>query len=555
MLSLLRISNIAIIESTSIEFGSGLNVITGETGSGKSILLKSIELLTGIRAGADLLRTGESSASIEAIFEVESHQKKAIAELLPEFEGEELIVRREIRSGGKSRVYIDDRLSTLTKLGELTSVLLDITAQHAQQNLTGESTHREMLDSFGTPAQLLASVSEAYSSLAALEKEHASIMTDSESRRRRIAELENVVEDLGEAALKEGEKESLQESLSVLENSESLLEDSGEALALMNEETQNIESQLQTVSRLIARCADVDARCEPLRELIDSCLVELQEASMGLSEYRSRLELDPDELEEYRARLAEIARLERRYAMQEAELIQFLAGRKSELESLRDSLDNPAKLEAKIASARQKLEELETELTAVRTKNAKKLEKLVETQLKQLSMQKARFRVEIEKAKSSSYGANSISFSLSANLGEEFKALSKTASGGELSRLLLALKVSLGKKAGTGESAGTHIFDEIDSGIGGATAQIVGEKLKAIAANSQVILITHAPQIAAFADHHFAVSKSSSSGRTRSAVEELGSEGRVAAIASMLAGTEVSSQFQDSAQELLRQAG
>ena len=551
MLSLLRIKNLAIVEESEIEFDSGLSVLTGETGAGKSIVLKAIELLAGGRASSDIVRKDTERCSIEGLFQLTENQRKHLAQghqvFADEWDQEELLIRRTIDASGRGKVYINDTLATVSLLQEISSFLIDITGQHSQQTLLEAPKHRALVDESGVPASLLESVHEKYTAWAHAVSDLQKLRENSSERAFYFDRIRAEHEELTQASLEIGERESLEQELVRLANVENIGAGIGQCLDLLSESESSVDDSLRRTQLELDEALKLDPSLEEVKGLIDSAAVEIREALFTLQEYQSSLEAEPERLEEIRGRVADLARLERKYRKDIGELIAYSDSISEELSEFDGSGLDEEKLQKKVDQARIELDAIEETLSAARKKAAEVLSKQIVSGLSQVGMKKARFKVDIESGSSGPFGRDKVSFSLAANPGEPFRPLAKVASGGELSRILLILKTVLQKK----NAPVLQIFDEIDAGIGGAIAEIVGQKLKSLAKNSQVLLITHAPQIAALADQHYFAQKSVSSGRTISNVGRLEREERVKQIASMMAGKKVTTEFEKSARQLL----
>ncbi|MCB0359906.1 MAG: DNA repair protein RecN, partial [Bdellovibrionales bacterium] len=529
------------------------NVVTGETGAGKSIFLKALELIAGRRASSELVRTGEASAEVEALFEVDERLRASLADADAELaDVEQLVIRRVIDENGRGKVYVNGRLSTVQFLQQAAPALIDITGQHQQTLLLESSRHRELLDAFGVPSDVLSTVGERYRTYRDAAGTLQEFLERSEARTLYFERLRQEATELGAANLRDGsERARIEQELERLKNVEALVAAASNAAEVIEGEDRGVAPSIHQALEALNDAAELDPELVEPRDLVESALVQLQEAALQLGDYASSVEVDPERLEAVRARLAELARLERKYGRQLPELIGYLAGIEGELNELDAGAFDVEKLRKRAEEARVQLSEAEELLTRARRDAARKLEVLVERELRKLNMKRARFQVSIEPGQSSARGCDVINFMLSANPGEPLRELSKVASGGELSRILLVLKTSLNERSG----AVVQVFDEIDTGIGGAVAHVVGEKLSHIARFGQVVLVTHAPQIAAFADKHFVVSKSSTKTSTSTVVRALGENERVKEIARMLAGKKVTKEFETSAQELIASCG
>jgi len=550
MLSLLRIQNLAIVEELEVEFSDGLTVLTGETGAGKSVVLKAIELLTGVRAASDLVRTGAANCTVEGLFNVDfspAELESETDELRDVLSEEDILIRRVIDPNGRSKVYLNGRLSTAAALQILCAKLIDITGQHQQQSLLESSNHLALLDSFGVSEELRSKVRAAFSEYSAARRRLETFLKDQSGRDEYFRRVTFERDELAAAALEAGKRQRLEQNLKRLANVETLGGQLTNCIDLLENGEGNIDELLRRLSLSVSQMTALDPSLNEISQLIDSAAVQLGEARIGLAEYASTLEADPAELESLREQVAEIARLERKYSKDEAGLISYLGKIQQEVDEYESGALNESALRKVLEEKEAALKRLEALLTADRKKAATKLAKDVKTALQPLGMKHAEFLVSITAQPSTETGADAVEFLLSANPGEPPRLLSRVASGGELSRILLVLKTILNEK----NQSRTQIFDEVDTGISGAVAQIVGEKLRQVSKHSQVILVTHSPQVAAFADHHYEISKSISETKTSTNIRALSSEERVQSLAAMLAGKKVSSHFEQSARELL----
>ncbi|MCB0323662.1 MAG: DNA repair protein RecN [Bdellovibrionales bacterium] len=554
MLSLLRIQNLAIVEELEIEFTPGMNVLTGETGAGKSIVLKAIELLTGRRSSADIVRAGAPRCTIEGVFTLRHETRDAILstaeELVDNDIDDELLIRRVVEPSGRSKLYINGALVTAAVLQRVAGLLLDITGQHQQTSLLVPEKHLRLLDEFGVPPTVRQEAAEAFAAYAKVRRELEHFIGDSEARTLRIERLRVELEELDDAALMAGERGELEAEQTRLANVEAISESVTRGIELCDAPGEGIEDQVRRVLSYIEEAAVLDGRLNEARTLLESAAVQVSEARLALSDYFAALEDDPGRLEFLRERIALIARLERKYGRKLDELVQYHLAIREEVGTFEAGAFDEKKLRAKLAEAEAALRTAEATLTARRREAAATLAKMAEKELHTLGMKKARFSVRIEPKTSSASGADDVEFMLAANPGEPFRPLSKVASGGELSRILLVLKTLLNERT----APATQVYDEIDTGIGGAIAEVVGEKLKAVATRSQVLLVTHAPQIAALADTHLLMSKRATKNRTQAQIKLLTADERVQQIAAMLAGREVTTQFEESAKALLRRS-
>jgi len=551
MLSCLRVQNFAIVDEVEIEFGSGLNVLTGETGAGKSIIIRAIDLLTGKRTTAPLVRSGADAAEIEGLYFLPIPVLHRLREENSSFEcfldGEEVLIRRVIDRSGRSKIYLNGRLITAALLQHLSSMIIDITGQHEHQTLLESDCHLKMLDAFGVPQDVLERTLSAFLVYDEAAKELELYCRSSDAIQQRLERLEAEREELEKAGLEADERERLEGELSRLAHVETLAQNVSQCLELIEGGEINAEGMLRSAAGLLEASAAIDSKLAGVLALAESSSVQLSEAKLCLLDYAAKLEADPERIEWIRARIAEIARLERKFGKKTPELLLYLDEIATELSKHSAGKLDVENLKKRAAEFRAALDLAEAELHQSRLDAAKKLKREVESELASLNMKKALFEVEISPAPSSQTGADRVEFLLAANPGEPAYPLAKVASGGELSRVMLVLKSLINSR----EEALVQVFDEIDAGIGGAVAQVVGEKLRSIAKRSQTIVITHSPQISALGDQHFVIEKKTSDAATKVSIRKLNYDERIKEIARMLAGKRVSSNFEDSARELL----
>ena len=546
MLKELSIKNFAIIDQLRVEFRPGLNVFTGETGAGKSIVVDALNLALGERASGELIRTGSDEAVVEAAFELNGAGARAVRAVLAEQgiaaeQGEDLIVRRVISSSGKNKVYINGSLANLATLASLGRHLADIHGQHEHQSLLALDQQMDMLDAFGGLHGTRAEVGDAYGKLMAVRKKLHELEIGERDRAQREDLLRYQKNEIGAAQLGEGEDEELANEQRVLANAEKL---SGLARAADEALYAGEGAALSGLKRAatdVREIAAIDDKLAPVLELLESARAQLDEAARELSSYAERVEFDPKRLEAVGDRLDLVQKLKKKYGSSIAEINVFGAKAAADLARMEQSTEEIEKLKSEIQAVKFGLTEKAKELTKGRRAAARELEKKVEAELGQLGMKRSTFKVTVEQEaggdtldglKLGSRGADRVEFLISPNPGEEPKPLAKIASGGELSRVMLALKTILVE----GDPIPTLVFDEVDAGIGGAVAEEVGKKLKRIAGRRQVFCITHLPQIASMATSHYGVAKSVKKDRTNAEVRLLGQQDRVDEIARMLGG-------------------
>jgi len=557
MLKLLRINNIALIPSLEIEFGPGLTLLTGETGAGKSILIDALGLLLGRRASAELVRSGEERATIEAVVDLEDAPAVLEAHGLPH-DGNEVVLRREVQAAGKGRATVNGALVPVGLLRDLAPRVAVIHGQHEPQGLLDPARHLDLLDRFaslgGAPAAELGGVfRDLREAGAALER----LRQDRREAERHREMLEFQAGEIEAAALAPDEEGHLRIEKVRLGNAGRLAELSGEAYALLYDDEAAALGQLGRVYRRVADLAAIDPDFRPHVEARAGLIAQLEELALLLREYKDGLEVAPGRLDEIESRLALIERLERKYGASVEEVLAFGERCRTELAELGSPEEQEAALEEKREALRARYLEQARALSRARRKAAGELERRVREELGQLAMEKTRFRVAFfpespEEAEAAEHwterGLERAEFLLSPNPGEDLRPLARIASGGELSRIMLALKSVV-----HGDSPGsTLVFDEVDAGIGGRVAEVVGRKLKMVSSHQQVLCVTHLPQIAALADAHLAVRKSEAAGRTLTTVERLSPADRADEIARMLGGEVVTETARRHAREMLK---
>jgi DNA repair protein RecN (Recombination protein N) len=552
MLLELVVENYAIVDRLRVNFHSGLNLLTGETGSGKSIVVDALGLLLGARTSADTVRTGESRARVAGIFDVREHA--AIRRLLEpaglETEEGELLIEREILSSGKSRAFVGSRPVSAALLHDLAPFLADIHGQHDQQLLFSADAQREMLDSFGGHRDVLEKTAALYGEWRATGAELEEIER-SEQEKLRLLDLWNFQrKEIEIVALEAGEEESLQNERRVLQNVQRLQEAAETAYGALYDSAESAVSLTRTAGKRVDELCRIDPSLEGLREQLKTADLALQEAAYGLRDYLGRLEANPARLEEVETRLAAIDRLKRKYGQSIPEILEFLEDVRRQIAAVEHAGERMEELRRIRQRAAAAYEQTAAELETRRAVAARKLEKRVEAELAQLAMERTVFRIEIAPAAWSEDGANRVEFLVSPNPGEEPRPLDKVASGGEISRIALALKTCLaGPKTG---HIRTLVFDEVDAGVGGSAAEGVGRRLKKLAASNQVLCVTHLAQIASFADHHYHVAKQESHGRTVAVVEELDAPARTREIGRMLSGQKLTPEALKHAEQLIK---
>lgn len=554
MLTYLRIENFALIDQLELEFGPGLNLITGETGSGKSILVDAVELLIGGRASQELIRQGAESARLEAIFELPADHP--VQRLLQERElaGDEpgtVLVRRELLRSGANRVFLNNRLCTLGVLAEVGAGLADVHGQHSQQVLLRPTTHLDLLDEFAGLLPLRRQAGAAYRRWRTAGEQLQRLRTSERERLQRIDQLRFQLDEVDSLQLRPGLVQELEEERRLLATAERRLALSQEAYGLLYERDDSVFVRADRIQRLLQELAALDPKLQKLAETLEAARFQLEEAAFELREYLGDLDFDPARLEALEERLDAIERVRRKYADSVEELEDLRRDWEAELQRLETGETEAEELAAEVEEWRRRFDELAEELSTRRREAAERLSRSVEAHLVDLAMTRARFVVRIEdSAEATALGKDAVEFFFSANPGEEPRPLHKIASGGELSRLALALRLLV--KDSTGPQ--TLVFDEVDAGIGGRTATALAEKLARVAEGRQVFCVTHLPQIAAYATQHFHVGKEIVGERTLIRATRLGLEERVEELARLLAGERITETTRRQARELLESA-
>ena len=570
MLQLLNINNIALIDNLRVDFDNGLNLLTGETGSGKSIIVDALGLLIGGRFSADLLKSGADRAFVEGLFLVSPHPHLSSLLQTAGIDSEEgdangryeLVVRRELSTAGRNKIFINHQLATQALLKELRPFLVDIHGQGDQQSLFNPATHLELLDDFAGNEKLRASVSEDFHRWENLRQQLDDLVSDDAKRFQLVDTLKYQIDELERAQLFVGEDEQIEEERRRLMNVERLTSLSQSSYARIYEDDDAALARLRQTITDVTELAEYDAAFREYIEPLESTRASLEDLSFTLRDFADHLEFSPSRLVEIEDRLTELSRLKRKYGGSLNSALEHLAQSQDRLQGLERTDERAVELEKEVTDARQKYLESATKLHKERVRAARKLEQEVERGIKELAMENGRFEVRItspsreeleQSNRSNSHriddtGIDTVEFHFSANVGEELKPLANVASGGEASRLMLVLKTA----AKAAEFPRTIVFDEVDAGIGGRVSEAVGVKLKALSRTNQVLCVTHQPQIARFADHHLVVAKEAVKGRTRVSVTKLDRSGQVEEIARMLTGAEITDSARRHAKELLR---
>jgi len=555
MLSLLHIENIAIIESADISFDGGFNVLTGETGAGKSIVIDSLSAVLGQRTSRELIRTGAKSALVTAVF-TGGGAREWLEDngFLPG--EEELLLQREIQADGRNVCRVNGRPMTVAQLKELGRRLLNIHGQHDGQQLLDPACHLGYLDSFGKVLPLLDAYREPYQELAELRRKIASLEMDEAERSRRVDTLNYQIRELERAELRPGEDEELNARRTLLRSAGKLMEavQSAQYALSGSEDSQGACGLIADAEGAVRSVSQVGKQMEELAEKLTALRCSADDAAETLWDMSREFDFSPEELDQLEGRLDVIYRLKKKYGPTVEDMLDYLERCRQELEQIQDAGDTIIQLQKKGEKLRAEALKRGKALTQARQAAAAELQRRVQEELRQLDMPKVRFQTEFLPCPNEdgmdAYGMEQAQFLMSANLGEAMKPIQKVASGGELARIMLALKNVLAEDDGVG----SLVFDEVDTGVSGRAAQKVAEKMADVARHKQVLCVTHLPQIAAMADAHFSVEKGERGGRTYTKVERLDGRGRQEELARLIGGSTVTDVLRQSASELLSQA-
>lgn len=556
MLAELTIRNFAIIDALNVSFSAGLNILTGETGAGKSIIMGAVSLLLGDRASIDMIRSAEDTATVEALFHLQDGD--GLRDKLAAWGmggNEELLVRRVISRSGKNRVYINGNLANLTMLAELGESLINICGQHEHQLLLKEENHIDILDAFGENMGLRGDYEALYGRFQSLKEQRRSLEAVNRRREEREDFLRFQIREIEEAELLSGEDIILAEEKAVLMNVQKLMERAAAAHDILYGRERSLLEELKGVIAAIGDIKKIDSRLKIKEPDLEDSYYRLEDAAYVLRDYAGELSFDGGRLEHIEDRIELIHKLKRKHGPTLAEVIEKKMDLEEELKGIVSIGEALEEIDVTIKDVYKDMKKKARELSEARHAAARRLKKDIEREIHALRMKAAIFEVVFKEEDKSGNsftpkGMDRIEFHLSANPGEIPKPLQRVASGGELSRVILAMKHVLAR---TG-SVGTMVFDEVDSGIGGATAEIVGKKIKDVAGRHQVLCITHLPQIACFGDRHYLVTKAIAGDRTLTTVRVLSDEERIEEITRMLSGLEMTDTTRSHAREMLMMA-
>jgi len=544
VLRTLDIKNAGLVSELNVEFEPGLCAITGETGAGKSMLIGAIELILGERADAKMVRTGEQSATINAVFDMDGIP--AVAELLEQFgiaveSDGSLLIGRQVSATGKSRCYINGRPATVSMLRELGERLVDIHSQNQHQSLLKESSHLELLDAYASTESERAIYSQLYSEFSHKKNEYEKFTSSEQEQAQQIDLYRFQVNEIRSANLLPQEEEELKQEQNLLQNSEEIAESLGLILKVLDSDESSAASSVRTALGRLERLCQIDARFEAESQQLKEAVINIDDAVDKLSNYCEQLEFDSGRMERIEERLHRIFQLKKKYGNTIEQVLEHLARTEEKLNRYENRDYEIEKLKSELGQAEKKVKRAAKKLSKSRREGAAELSGRIERELKELGMEHGRFEIQVAESELSATGMDSVVFMISPNLGEPLKPLKQIASSGEVSRVMLAIKSVLAEK----DTIPVLIFDEIDVNIGGKTAAVVGKKLSALARSHQVLCITHLPQVAAEGDKHYVVTKSVREGRTVTDIAKLDRAKRVTEVTRMLGGdsTKVSKRY------------
>lgn len=546
MLRTLSIRDFVIVDAIELDLASGFTVFTGETGAGKSILIDALALALGARGDASMVREGAAKADIAAEFSIDETVQAWLE--ANEFQSEEayVLLRRVIDNAGRSKAFINGVTATATQLRDLGEMLVDIHGQHAHQSLLKTDAQRVLLDTQAGLQEDAKAVAAAYRTWRAVAKQREEFETNARNVLLERERLEWQVNELEKLAVKPGEWSDIANEHSRLSHAATLIEGAQEALNVISEADDPILSRLSSLTQKLGKLADIDEALKPVMETLEPARIQLQEAVYALNDYLGRVELDPDRLREVETRMEAIHATARKFRVEPDDLPQELEVLSAQLQQLADATDLDA-LRAQEEKLKAAYMEAARKLSKARAKAAKALSEAVTSAMQDLSMAGGRFEIALHESEPAAYGLEQVEFLVAGHTGTQPRPLAKVASGGELARISLAISVITSSATATP----TLIFDEVDSGIGGGVAEVVGRLLKRLGHDRQVLCVTHLPQVASQANQHFQVSKHGVDGKTVSHIAALDAKARVEEIARMLGGLEITATTRKHARELL----
>lgn len=563
MLSYLKIDKIAIIDRLQVSFSPGLNLLTGETGAGKSIIIDALGQILGERSDPEMIRAGSHKATVEGIFNIETNQhvKNKLAELHIEHDGKEILLRRELTSEGKSRAFVNNTLISLKNLKYIGEKLVAIHGQHTHQELLHRENHIDYLDYFGENYPTRTRLQRSFNTIRELIRQLEGLRMDEREKSQKIDLLTFQIDEISRADLQPLEDEELEKRRTILGNAERIHELASHSYRLLYEEENSILSHTDQIKKRLLELNNIDNSYSPYLTNLEDIKYKLEDLSLFLRDYLQRVRVDPHQLQEVEERLVEIRRLKKKYGDTIEDILNFKKSAQIELNSISVNEEKIEELTHQLEEEYNKYYQAAEELSTKRREDTRQLKHLVGKELSQLAMGKTQFETHFQLVSpgpgsikvgkrevwGNDRGIDQVEFLIAPNIGEELRPLAKIASGGELSRLMLALKGIIN----TAETFKSLIFDEIDLGIGGRVAEVVGRKLSLLSSVHQIICITHLPQIAAFAQHHYFVEKRVQRRRTRALIKELNRDEAVEEIARMLGGETITETTRQHARELL----
>ncbi len=548
MLSLLHIENIAVIERSEISFERGFNVLTGETGAGKSIVIDAISAILGERAYRDMIRTGTEKASVRAVF-TDVPEFAWFADNGVEYDSE-TVIQREIYLDGKNVCRVNGTLVTVSILRKLGIQLINIHGQHDSASLFDEENHLIFLDSIGEHSALMDTYRGKYASVQKLRKEMDALTMDEGEKLRRMETLRYQIAEIEKAELQPGEDEALEQRRKLLQSAEKIADGMNDAVENLygGEDTDGASSMLSMAERALARIAKFSDDIAQIHEKVADLVYQVEDVSRMVLDTRDELSYSEEELDAIESRLDVIHKLRRKYGATCEDILQYLDKARQELDAIEFADDHLERLKGKLQKAEKEAWDAAISLRSARKATAETMSARILSELAQLDMPRVQFECRFTETELSSNGADSVAFYMSANAGEDLKPLSKVASGGELARIMLAMKNVLAEK----DQVATLIFDEVDTGVSGRAAQKVAEKLRSVATHKQVLCVTHLPQLAALAQNHLLIAKEERGGRTYTTVTPLDIEGRKRELARIIGGTNITETTLKSAEEMLQ---
>ena len=548
MLSLLHIENIAVIESADISFDSGFNVLTGETGAGKSIVIDAISAILGERVYRDMIRTGTNKASVRGVFTDVPHLRW-FEDNGVEYDSE-TVIQREVHLDGKNVCRVNGSLVSVSILRKLGIQLINIHGQHDSASLFDENNHLEFLDAFADNEAIRMDYADKYAAVAKLRREIDALTMDEGEKLRRMETLKYQIAEIEKADLEAGEDVELEERRKLLQNAEKIADSMNDAVENLygGDDTDGAASMLTTAERALSRISKFSDQISEIHERVADLMYQVRDVAEAVRDALDEFAYSADELEQIESRLDIIHRLRRKYGTTCADILDYQEKAKKELDEIEFADDHIERLKKKLSKAEKTAWDAAMQLRENRKQTAKMMADRILTELAQLDMPRVQFSCEFTQLELTGNGADAVAFYMSANAGEALKPMSKVASGGELARIMLAMKNVLAER----DQVATLIFDEVDTGVSGRAAQKVAEKLRSVAAHKQVLCVTHLPQLAALAHTHLLIAKGERDGRTYTTVTPLDIEGRKKELARIIGGTNITETTLKSAEEMLR---